>query len=184
MAIKITTTTTNNATVASSPKIVTVYPGGASTEYQQCSMIVPELGEIDILTAVGNLDALELGETSDLATADYIVNTGIPDEDVDYETISRNTAENAIESAKRLSPLVSDSSFMLITSAYHMRRAEACYIKQGFKNIETYSTDRLSGERKFHAEYMFVPRLDALFRWEILTREINGYFIYKIKGYV
>lgn len=69
MAIKITTTTTNNATVASSPKIVTVYPGGASTEYQQCSMIVPELGEIDILTAVGNLDALELGETSDLATA-------------------------------------------------------------------------------------------------------------------
>jgi uncharacterized SAM-binding protein YcdF (DUF218 family) len=114
---------------------------------------------------------------------DYLVRNGIPDEDVDFESKSRNTAESAMESAQILHPETSDSTFLLITSAYHMRRAAGCFEKQGF-DVQPYSTDRFTGERKLHFEYMILPRLDALIRWKILMHEWNGYWIYKLRGYV
>jgi len=114
---------------------------------------------------------------------DYLVRNGIPDEDVDYEIKSRNTAENAMQSASILHPETSDSTFLLITSAYHMRRATGCFEKQGF-DVQPYSTDRFAGGRKFQIEYMLLPRIDALIRWEILIHEWNGYWIYKLRGYV
>ncbi len=114
---------------------------------------------------------------------DFLVQSGIPAADVAYEIISRNTAENAIESARALQPEKTDSTYLLITSGYHLRRAAACFRKQGFF-VDLYSTDRFTGTRKFHLEYMLLPRPEALQRWEILLLETNGMLMYKLKGYV
>ncbi|MGC9331856.1 MAG: YdcF family protein [Bacteroidales bacterium] len=114
---------------------------------------------------------------------DFLVQSGIPAADVAYEINSRNTAENAIESALVLKPQYSDSTYLLITSGYHLRRAAACFRKQGF-DVDLYSTDRFTGKRKFHVEYLLLPRNEALNRWEVLLRETNGMVVYKLKGYV
>ncbi|MGM0649456.1 MAG: YdcF family protein [Bacteroidota bacterium] len=114
---------------------------------------------------------------------DFLVSSGIPAEDIAYEVRSRNTAENAIESARYLQPEKSDSTYLLITSGYHLRRASACFRKQGF-DFDMYSTDRFTGDRKFHVEHLLIPRTEALTRWEILFRETIGFTVYKLKGYV
>ncbi len=114
---------------------------------------------------------------------DFLVQSGIPAADVAYEIKSRNTAENAIESARVLAPEKTDSTYLLITSGYHLRRAAACFRKQGF-DVDLYSTDRFTGPRKFHFEYMLLPRPEALQKWKILLLETNGMLVYKLKGYV
>lgn len=114
---------------------------------------------------------------------DFLVQSGIPAADVAYEIKSRNTAENAIESAQVLKPETSDSTYLLITSGYHLRRAAACFRKQGF-DVDLYSTDRFTGKRKYHVEYLLLPQPEALNRWEILLIETNGMLMYKLKGYV
>ncbi len=114
---------------------------------------------------------------------DFMVQSGIPKEDIAYEIKSRNTHENSLESAQYLQPQTSDSTFLLITSAFHMRRAAACYKKAGFE-CDYYSTDRLTGNRKFHIEHLIVPSVSALHRWEILLREWTGSIMYKLNGYV
>ncbi len=114
---------------------------------------------------------------------DYLVSNGIPDEDVDFEIVSRNTHENAVESARILKPETSNQSFLLITSAFHMKRSIMCFNKQGFK-CDYYSTNRYAGNRKFHIEHLIVPKLSALNYWEILLKEWVGIIMYKIKNYV
>lgn len=113
---------------------------------------------------------------------DFLVQSGIPKENINFEVKSRNTHENAVESAQYLRPETSDSTFLLITSAYHMRRAKACFIKEGF-NCDVYSTDIYTGKRKYHIEHMLIPRLDAFVRWEIMFREVSGMLMYKINNY-
>jgi uncharacterized SAM-binding protein YcdF (DUF218 family) len=114
---------------------------------------------------------------------DYLVMTGIPDSDVDYEIESRNTHENAMVTAKYLNVAESDSRFLLITSAFHMRRAAACFKQAGFV-CDYYSTDRYTGDRKYHIEHLFIPSVSAFHRWEVLFKEWIGLIMYKIKNYV
>lgn len=112
----------------------------------------------------------------------YLIRIGIPDEDILIESISRNTYENAIESAKILKPKDNTESYLLITSAFHMRRASACFKKQGFE-FDVFSTDRYAGSRKFNLDHMIVPKPESLARWSILFRELFGFITYKIMGY-
>lgn len=114
---------------------------------------------------------------------DFLIQSGISEENIAYETKSRNTYENATESARYLQPQTSDSTFLIITSAFHMRRAAACFNKAGFE-CDYYSTDRFTGDRKFHIEHLIVPSISALHRWEILFREWTGTIMYKLNGYV
>ncbi len=114
---------------------------------------------------------------------DFLVQSGIPKEDIAYETVSRNTHENAVESARYLQPENSYETYLLITSAFHMRRAAACFANEGFE-FACYSTDRFTGDRKFHIEHLIIPNASALNRWDVLFREWTGIIMYKLKGYV
>lgn len=66
--------TTETGMVTSSPRLITIYTAGGGNEFQTCEMVVPELGAIDILTNVGNLDSFEIGDVTDLQTI-LIVNS-------------------------------------------------------------------------------------------------------------
>ncbi len=60
------------------------------------------------------------------------------------EGTSRNTAENAIMSLE-LVPDNLDGDWLLVTSAFHMRRAVASFCAAGWKNIVPWPTDYRSG---------------------------------------
>ncbi len=114
---------------------------------------------------------------------DYLIVLGIPESDILIETLSKNTYENAIESKKALNSEVKEKTFLLVTSAYHMRRAAGCFKKQGFE-FDVFVTDRYTGNRKFTFDELFIPKAETLQGWTLLIHEVSGYLIYDIVGYL
>jgi uncharacterized SAM-binding protein YcdF (DUF218 family) len=113
----------------------------------------------------------------------FLLSIGIPDEDVLIESESNNTHENAKFSKAILDKKFPGGKFLVITSAFHMRRSLACFAKEGI-NTTPYSTDRYSGPRKFVFAHAFIPRAETLFNWDTLIHEMIGCLTYKFAGYI
>lgn len=114
---------------------------------------------------------------------EYLIRIGIPEKDILIEVNSRNTNENAVETAKILLQKNKNAGFLLITSAFHMRRALKCYDKVGI-HADPYCTNRYAGPRKYVFDHMFIPDIGTLTLWTLLIHEIVGYLVYSIIGYV
>jgi uncharacterized SAM-binding protein YcdF (DUF218 family) len=112
----------------------------------------------------------------------YLLRIGIPPSDLFIETESNNTHENAVFTKPILDKEFPHGKFLLITSAYHMRRSVACFEKAGIR-VTPYSTDMQSGERKFIFDTMFIPNIAAMEVWQCAIHEMVGFLIYKLAGY-
>ena len=114
---------------------------------------------------------------------DFLVNTlKIPQEDILTDTVSDNTYQNAVESARIIKEHFTNPKVMLITSAFHMRRSKMCFKKQGL-NVIMYSTDLTTGPRRYQFEHLFMPSMQSLVQWNKFFHEIIGIVMYKIMGY-
>jgi uncharacterized SAM-binding protein YcdF (DUF218 family) len=113
----------------------------------------------------------------------FLHKAGLPDSAIVYETKSRNTHENAVFTKPILQKEAPGGKYLLITSAFHMRRSLACFTKAGIK-VMPYSTDRYSGPWKFEFDYMFLPDAATLTDWNILFHEWFGCLSYKMSGYI
>jgi len=111
-----------------------------------------------------------------------LVSNGVKPEDILMENNSRNTYENAIETAKVLNQKGITSKCLLITSAFHMRRSIACCEKANLK-VDAYSVDVRSGGSIFTLDRLIQPDPEALVAWDLLTHEWVGYLIYRIMGF-
>ncbi|MBI4649646.1 MAG: YdcF family protein [Bacteroidia bacterium] len=112
----------------------------------------------------------------------FLIKLGIPEEDVLYETESNNTHQNAVNTIKAIYQQ-GNGRYLLITSAYHMRRAVKCFEKEGMK-VDPYSANRFSGPRKFVFDHLFIPNGETLSGWNVMTHELVGYITYFIMGYI
>lgn len=113
----------------------------------------------------------------------FLVLAGVPDSSIITETESRNTRENAVNSVR----LLKDRSFnvkdcILITSAFHMPRAKACFQKEHW-DCATFPTDYYSKAYENNPANYFLPRGDVMRIWSILFREWTGIVVYKLLGY-
>jgi uncharacterized SAM-binding protein YcdF (DUF218 family) len=113
----------------------------------------------------------------------FIEKTGIPSQDIIVEPVSRNTHENAVRMIPILEQYFPNGNFLLISSGWHLRRATACFIKEGIK-VLPFSTDRYSGPVKYDIDYLFIPSAATLFNWEKLIHEWVGSVVYWVRGYV
>jgi len=117
--------------------------------------------------------------------ADWIqkmyIQFGVPEEDIWVENRSRNTAENAQMSKHLLDSLDFHGSVYLITSAFHMRRAVACFSKAGIE-ADPYSVNKMTGLRLFYPDHLFLPNSYALVKWDALIHEWIGCIAYKLTG--
>jgi len=114
------------------------------------------------------------------AMRDYLLLNQIPIEDILIENTSRNTKENAFNTAKILKKEYSNGKFLLITSANHMRRAKFCFEKAGIITQE-FPTDCTTSYTNFSVEYILLPSVEALETWGDLIHEWIGYIVYRIK---
>lgn len=130
----------------------------------------------------GSGEILNQRDKESVILRDYLIKTGIPEEDILIESESRNTYENAVNSAKILNPQNNDNTYLLITSAFHMRRAGSCFIRQGFE-FDVFVADRYAGPRKYTPNHLIIPCAVTLARWTLLIREVSGFIIYKSIGY-
>ncbi len=113
----------------------------------------------------------------------YLLTLGIPETDFLIESESKNTHENAEFTKALFEKENVKGNFLLITSAFHMRRSLGCFNKAGLIT-EPYSTDRYAGPRKFEFDHLFIPDVSAVYDFSNVIHEIVGYITYKIVGYV
>ncbi len=114
------------------------------------------------------------------AIRDYLLAKKIPVSDIIIENTSRNTMENAINSAKIIKEKYNEGLFLLITSANHMRRAKMCFNKASLETTG-FPTDCTTSYRSTKYDYILFPKVEALERWQDLIHECIGYIVYEIK---
>jgi uncharacterized SAM-binding protein YcdF (DUF218 family) len=113
----------------------------------------------------------------------FLTRMGIADSCIIEENQSKNTFENAVECKKICDSLSVESQILLVSSAFHLPRALACFKKQGLTNVRPYPTDRISGPRKLQTDHCIIPNSEALDRCTLLIHELVGHLIYKLRGY-
>lgn len=113
----------------------------------------------------------------------YLQKIGFPDSLYLIENESRNTYENAVNSAKLLNPKFPKGRYLLVTSGYHMRRSLGCFAKAGLQ-CDPYSVDMHGGAGRFSIEYFLLPDVGVLNDWNLLIHEWMGCLAYEAKGYL
>ncbi len=114
--------------------------------------------------------------------AGVLLKSGIPPEDIILENDSRNTYENAQKSASILRQGKYGNRFLLITSAFHMRRSLMCFEKAGLKTV-AYPVDTRSSPHIKTPDKIIQPDAECLSQWDMLLHEWMGLLMYKIMGY-
>ena len=113
-----------------------------------------------------------------------LVSMGIPASDIIVESKSRNTHENAHQTRLVFEEKgFSKQNNLLITSSMHMRRALACFAKEGL-SCTPFTTDHYSIHSETIAITEFIPSNNAFTMWDKLIKEWVGYTMYNIMGYL
>ena len=119
-------------------------------------------------------------EASGLRT--LLLLAGVPDSAILVEDRSRNTRENALFTKELLRKHPEIKSLVLVTSAYHERRALGCFARVGL-HPRPFPADFRSTDRSPTPDYWLLPDPDALTLWSLLLHELAGYVVYKVAGY-
>jgi uncharacterized SAM-binding protein YcdF (DUF218 family) len=118
--------------------------------------------------------------------ADYVLpilkDYGVPDSVIIKESKSRNTHENALNTAKILKDNKISGPVLLVTSSFHMRRAKGTFVKAGLE-VQPYPVHFISDYgRGYFLPDFFIPSSEALYRFDAIIKEWVGYIAYAITG--
>jgi uncharacterized SAM-binding protein YcdF (DUF218 family) len=136
-----------------------------------------------ILYSGGSGSLLHPNEKDGLCVKEFLLTTGIPEKDIFIENESHNTHENAALTKPILALASPGGRYLLVTSAYHMRRSLACFKKLGIP-VDPYCVDRTVSHPGFDLNDMLIPDMSVLNGWHVLFHELTGYVSYKIVGYI
>jgi uncharacterized SAM-binding protein YcdF (DUF218 family) len=115
-------------------------------------------------------------------SADWLERCGVIHEDIHIEDRSLNTFQNALYSKGIIDSLSLKGPFLLITSASHVMRAEACFQKQDIP-VQPLAVDHLSHNEETSFTDYFMPGMRTVIEWEVPIKEWVGRLVYKVKGY-
>lgn len=119
-----------------------------------------------------------------IITKEFIGKLGIDNNHIIAEPFSRNTHENALYvKAVLKAKNLQGKRILLVTSAYHMKRARWCFEEVGLA-VDTYPVDYRSGPRRFEIDHLLLPQIRALQLWGTFIHEWLGTMVYKMKGYI
>lgn len=111
-----------------------------------------------------------------------LLNAGVPQQAILLEDKSRNTYENARFTKQLLAGRPDLKKLLLVTSAFHMRRSEACFAKAGVQ-VDTYPADFYTYDCSWDLNKLILPNEKVLYHWQKLFHEITGFLVYKLVGY-
>lgn len=136
-----------------------------------------------ILISGGSGSLLNQNKTEADKVKTFLLSLNVPDKDVIMEMTSRNTHENAVNTAEYIKKHSPGARCIMVTSAWHMPRALSCFKKSGL-NVTAYSADCFSQPRNYSVDFLILPNAKVLSRWNLLIKEWIGYFAYKVSGYL
>lgn len=140
-----------------------------------------------IIYTAGTDSIFSFNEPESIIGKRKMIQCGIPDSCIITESSSINTYENAVltrELLKKTDPDWDKKSYVIVTSAFHMRRALACFKKAGFENLTPYGTDFRSIRHQNTVINTLLPTYGGVENWTYLMKEWIGMVVYKIKGYI
>ena len=126
-----------------------------------------------VFVSAGGAPTVATDATESAAAREFLRELGVPDGAVLAEGLSRTTAENAIRSRTQLAPL-GVRRILLVTSAWHMRRAARAFERQGFTVIAAPADFRsLASAEGFER---WLPDAEALALSRLALKEYLGYW--------
>ena len=126
-------------------------------------------------TAVARSEARELAILLRLA--------GVPAGAILLEERSRNTRENALYTRQLLASRPGIKSLVLVTSAFHQRRALGCFRRVGLA-VTPFPAGYYAPDRLAAPDSWLIPDAKALWQWSRLIHELTGYVAYWAAGYL
>lgn len=108
---------------------------------------------------------------------------GVPEKHLVIESHSRNTRENAWFTREILRDRGWDNTVLLVTSAFHMHRARACFEKLGMKVIPC-PADFKHDPYGMPKGLDYLPGAAALDRTTIAVKEYIGWGYYRLRGWL
>lgn len=128
-----------------------------------------------------NFDGKTISEAKQLKSILRLA--GIPETDIIVENQARNTRENATFSSQILKARFPNQSYLLITSAFHMRRALGCFNKTGVSPTP-FSVDFYGQATSLNWVTSFIPSAEGMGLWRRLTHEVVGFIVYRLVNYL
>lgn len=130
-----------------------------------------------VLYTGGGPTALDAEFTEAQRAKLFFDSMGLTGQKVEYEGASRNTHENATLTAQ-LPGVNKAQRWLLVTSAWHMPRAMAAFVKAGW-NVTAYPVDFHTGPSTPWTEYSLVS---GTRRWQLVLHELLGALVYRMTG--
>lgn len=141
-------------------------------------------GKVNYIVLSGGAGNLWFNEVPEAQTAAaFAQSLGIPDSVLLLEDQSRNTAENARHTASLLQQHEAIQTTLLITSAWHMRRAQACFGKAGISPTP-YPVDFYQSRTPLAPSEWLLPQSAVLRDWEAILKEWVGFLVYRLKKHL
>lgn len=109
-----------------------------------------------------------------------LINMQVPDSCILIENDSRNTLENATLTKALLKKQGLQGPYLLVTSAFHMRRSLGIFKKAGM-DVIPYSCAYIAGT-KDPSFWDIVPNAGALAKWSTYIKEVIGVTVNMILG--
>ncbi|MBO6662185.1 MAG: YdcF family protein [Roseivirga sp.] len=113
----------------------------------------------------------------------FLMLAGVPDTVITVEPDAVNTHENAVKTAEILRRDFAGQKYLLVTSAFHMKRSRLCLEKEGI-TFDTFPAGYLTDTPTLNFDDVIIPRANAIDKWEILFKEWVGLATYKLMGYI
>jgi uncharacterized SAM-binding protein YcdF (DUF218 family) len=132
-----------------------------------------------ILVSGGNGNLLDTKFKEGEWVRGQLLAVGIPANAILIENNSRSTLENAEFSKKILDSVGLQPPYVLVTSAFHMRRAAWIFTKEGMPVMPFPANYLVSGNGFSMAELL--PQVSAMDQWSLYIKEVVGYFVYKLE---
>ncbi|MBD1395556.1 YdcF family protein [Pontibacter sp. JH31] len=141
------------------------------------------MGKVDKFLITGGTGTVAMDRRPEAEMLqEILLLAGVPQEDIIIETRSDNTYQNAVYTGELLKTLPKLDRKLLVTSAFHMRRAKACFDKAGIAT-DVFPADFYTSENRYTPDELIVPSPDAFRLWHRIIHEMMGYIVYKVVGY-
>jgi len=110
---------------------------------------------------------------------EHAISLGVPFDAISTTNKVVNTVQEAIEIRRNLNQLNPSSKIILVTSAFHMKRAKKLFERQGFI-VYPFPVDfKTSKTSRWQSPYQWIPNSGSLNRSSIALRELLGRTIYR-----
>jgi uncharacterized SAM-binding protein YcdF (DUF218 family) len=154
------------------------YFNGASERFSTATKLLADGTARHLLFTGGNADINPDNFSEAQFVGRQLKNLNFADSLILLDGKARNTRENAINAKALLEKAHLKPPYLLVTSAFHMRRANLIFVKAGL-NVVPYPCGYEAKGSILPAD--FIPGTEALGQWNVYMKEMVGYLIATLK---